>query len=57
MQLETEFVYILKLNREEVNLLRTAIGKTSINGRFRAGMSQEESEFFSKLYETLQEKE
>lgn len=57
MQLETEFVYVLKLNREEFNLLRTAIGKTSVNGRIRAGMSQEESKFFSKLYATLREKE
>ena len=53
VEVEVERVYVLKLNKEEFELLYSGIGNTSIASREEAGMTAEESQFFTDLYNQL----
>lgn len=58
MQVETKQVVIhtITFTEEEMMLLYNGIGKTSLASRERAGMAEEQSVFFSNLFDTLHEK-
>ena len=57
MKVETEVkcTYVLKLNKEEFELLYSGIGNTSIASRAGAGMTVEEAQFFTNFYNQLKE--
>ena len=53
MKAEVERTYVLKFNKEEFELLYSGIGNTSIASREEAGMTAEESQFFTDLFNQL----
>ena len=57
MQVETKQVktYTLMFTEDEMLLLYNGIGKTSHASRERAGMSEEQSVFFTNMFDTLHE--
>ena len=57
MKVETKVkcTYVLKLNKEEFELLYSGIGNTSIASRAGAGMTVEEAQFFTDFYNQLKE--
>ena len=53
MELKSETAYTLTLTARELDLLFHGIGRTSVNSRVEAGMTEEESEFFTQLFGTI----
>lgn len=53
MEIQTSRQVVLTLTEEEFTMLRNGIGKTSVNSRIEAGMSEKESEFFVQFYSTI----
>ena len=53
MELEIKNTFVLILSEKEFRLFLGGIGKTSINSRVGAGMTIEQSKFFTELYNEL----
>ncbi len=53
MELKTETMYNITLTQQELALLFGGIGRTSATTRQEAGMTSEEAEFFSPLFEMI----
>ena len=55
LEVKVKPAYVLKLNKEEFELLYSGIGNTPLASRAEAGMTVEEAQFFTTLYNQLKE--
>ena len=55
MQVRTEKLYSITLTEKEYQLLYQGIGNTSPYTRKEAGMDQEQADFFTTLFQHLQD--
>ena len=53
MELEIKNTFILTFSDEEFRLFLGGIGETSVQSRIHAGMTLEQSQLFSELYDRL----
>lgn len=52
-QVITVTTHVIELTESEYRLFCGGIGQTSIKSRINAGMTEEQSEFFAKLFDKL----
>ena len=55
MQVSTESAYSITFTKKEYRLLYQGIGNTSPDSRKKAGMNEEQAEFFYTLFSQLPE--
>ena len=55
MQLDVKATYVLTLTQEEYELLYFGLENTNIDGRKKAGMTEEQAEYFYTFFSQLKD--